>query len=112
MINAWSADWPEGYGFLGQIVDSRTIRPGGGNANLGVRDPRVDLLLDEASRTTDPAARQRLWVEIDRRVMEEARILPGVWPKGLYYRPPTLTNVFVTDGYGMYDYLALGTTRR
>ena len=112
MITGWSADWPDGFGFLAQIVDSRTIRPSGGNANLGVRDSRVDLLLDEAVRTADPTVRGWLWADIDRLVMEEARVLPGVWAKGLFYRPPNLTNVFVTDGFQMYDYLALGTTRR
>ena len=36
----------------------------------------------------------------------------SVWARGLLYRPPNLTNVFVTDGYQMYDYLTLGTTRK
>jgi peptide/nickel transport system substrate-binding protein len=39
-------------------------------------------------------------------------VLPGIWPKGLLYRSAHLTNVFVTDGFQMYDYLALGTTAR
>jgi peptide/nickel transport system substrate-binding protein len=112
MLEGWSADWPDGYGFLAQIVDSRTIRPSGGNANLGVKDPRVDMLLDEAVRTADPKAREQRWADIDRLVMEEARVLPIVWAKGLFYRPPHLTNAFITNGFQMYDYLAIGTTRR
>ena len=112
MITGWSADWPDGYGFLAQIVDSRTIRPTGGNANLGVKDPRIDMLLDDALRTTDPVAREQRWADIDRLVMEEARVLPGIWAKGLFYRPPYLTNMFITNGFQMYDYLAIGTTRR
>jgi peptide/nickel transport system substrate-binding protein len=62
--------------------------------------------------TTDPVARQQIWVAIDHKVMEDAFALPGVWAKGLLYRPPNLTNVFISDGFQMYDYLALGTTRR
>ena len=31
--------------------------------------------------------------------MEDASVLPGVWAKGLLYRPTNLTNVFVTDGF-------------
>ena len=31
--------------------------------------------------------------------MDDAYILPGVWAKGLLYRPQNLTNVFVTDGF-------------
>ena len=44
--------------------------------------------------------------------MDDAYVLPGIWAKGLLYRPKNLTNVFITDGFQMYDYLALGTTRK
>ncbi len=88
------------------------IRATGGNTNLGVRDPAVDRMLDQALLTKDAAAREQIWVGIDRKVMEGAFILPGIWAKGLLYRPPNLTNVFITDGFQMYDYLALGTTRK
>jgi peptide/nickel transport system substrate-binding protein len=108
----WGADWPDGYGFLAQIVDSRVIRAGGGNTNLGVKDAAIDRMLDQALVTTDTAAREQIWVGIDRKVMEDAFVLPGVWTKGLLYRPPNLTNVFITDGFQMYDYPALGTTRK
>jgi peptide/nickel transport system substrate-binding protein len=112
MVFGWGADWPDGYGFLSQIVDSRVIRATGGNTNLGIKDPAIDQLLDQALLTTDTAAREQIWVAIDRKVMENAFVLPGVWAKGLLYRPPNLTNVFITDGFQMYDYLALGTTRK
>lgn len=111
LVYGWGADWPDGYGFLAQLVDSRVIKPAG-NTNLGIVDPAIDRLVDQALTTTDAAAREKLWVDIDRKVMEDVFVLPGIWAKGLLYRPPNLTNVFVTDGYQMYDYLALGTTRR
>jgi peptide/nickel transport system substrate-binding protein len=112
IVYGWGADWPDGYGFLAQIVDSRVIRATGGNTNLGIRDRAIDQLLDQALLTTDTAAREQIWESIDRKVMEEAFVLPGVWARGLLYRPPNLTNVFISDGFQMYDYLALGTTRR
>jgi peptide/nickel transport system substrate-binding protein len=112
MNSGWAADWPDGYGFLAQIVDSRIIRSTGGNTNFGVKNPRVDELLDEAVQASDTATREKIWVAIDRQVMKDAYILPGVWAKGLFYHPPNLTNVFITDGFQMYDYLALGTTRK
>ncbi|MDQ4009270.1 MAG: ABC transporter substrate-binding protein [Actinomycetota bacterium] len=112
MVYGWGADWPDGYGFLAQLVDSRVIRATGGNTNLGIKDPAIDQLLDQALVTTDTAAREQIWVGIDRKVMENAFALPGIWAKGLLYRPPNLTNVFITDGFQMYDYLALGTTRK
>ena len=77
-----------------------------------MRDPEVDALVDKAVTTADQAAREKAWVDVDRKVMEDAYILPGIWAKGLLYRPSNLTNVFITNGFQMYDYLALGTTRK
>ncbi len=51
--NGWGADWPDGFGFLSQIVDSRVIRATGGASNLSVKDPKVDSMLDQALSTTD-----------------------------------------------------------
>jgi peptide/nickel transport system substrate-binding protein len=111
MIYGWGADWPDGFGFLSQITDSRVIRAEGGNTNFGIRIPEVDALLDKALASTDAAEREKIWPQIDRKVMEEAVVLPGIWAKGLLYRPPNLTNVFVNDGFQMYDYTAVGVQK-
>lgn len=111
LVFGWAADWPDGFGFLSQITDSRVIRDAG-NTNLGIVDPRIDATIDQALTTTDAPAREKLWADVDRLVMEDAFVLPGIWAKGLFYRPPNVTNVFITDGFSMYDYLAMGTTRR
>jgi peptide/nickel transport system substrate-binding protein len=109
MIYGWGADWPDGFGFLQQIVDSRVIRPQGGNSNLGVKIPEVDALVDQAIASTDTDARNKIWAQIDKRVMEDAVMLPGVWAKVLLYRPTTLTNVYVNEGLGgYYDYAWMG----
>jgi len=57
---------------------------------------------------TDTGKREKIWAAIDKTVMENAVILPGVWARGLLYRPPNLTNVFVMNGFQMYDYTTLG----
>jgi peptide/nickel transport system substrate-binding protein len=112
IVAGWAADWPDGFGFLQQIVDSRVIKPAGGNTNVGVRIPEVDQLLDKALTTTDITQREPIWAQIDETIMKNAVILPGLWAKGLLYRPPNLTNVFVNDGFGMYDYAAIGTNKK
>ncbi len=109
IVYGWAADWPDGFGFLQQIVDSRVIRQQGGNTNLGIKIPEVDQLLDQALQTTDTSAREALWGQIDQKVMENASALPGVWAKVLYYRPQELTNVYVNEGLGgYYDFVSLG----
>lgn len=107
-VNGWGADWNDGFGFLSQIVDSRVIRETGGSSNISVRIPEVDKLLDEAVNEQDTAKREQLWGDIDRRVMEEAVILPGVYAKSLLFRGKGLTNVFISPATSMYDYMALG----
>lgn len=111
LANGWGADWPDGYGFLAQLVDSRVIRESGGASNLSVRDPEIDKMIDGAVNETDEATRQKAWVDIDKKTMEGAWVLPGVWAKTLLYRPATLTNVFVSSGFDGYDYAALGVAQ-
>ncbi|MFF3666529.1 ABC transporter substrate-binding protein [Microtetraspora malaysiensis] len=106
--NGWQSDWPDGFGFFGQIVDSRVIRDTGGSSNVSVRDPEVDKLVDQAMAETDETKRNAIWTAIDKKVMEDAYVLPGIWTKTLIVRSKNATNVFVNDAYGMYDYLGLG----
>nr|WP_042184556.1 ABC transporter substrate-binding protein [Kibdelosporangium sp. MJ126-NF4]CEL16375.1 Oligopeptide ABC transporter, periplasmic oligopeptide-binding protein OppA (TC 3.A.1.5.1) [Kibdelosporangium sp. MJ126-NF4]CTQ94299.1 Oligopeptide ABC transporter, periplasmic oligopeptide-binding protein OppA (TC 3.A.1.5.1) [Kibdelosporangium sp. MJ126-NF4] len=109
LVYGWAADWPTGFGFLKQVTDSRNIKPNG-NTNFTVNDPKVDAAIDKAMVEKDQSAREKAWVEVDRAVMESGFALPGVVAKGLYYRPKNLTNVFITDGFSEYDYLALGVS--
>ncbi len=106
--NGWGADWNDGFGFLSQITDSRVIRATGGSSNLSVRIPQVDALIDEALETTDTPQREAIWAQVDKRVMEEAVILPGVWAAQVTLRGVGLTNVFVNDAFGQYDFMAMG----
>ncbi len=110
MANGWGADWNDGFGFLSQIVDSRTIRDAG-NYNLSVKDPQIDQMIDQTLVTTDAAARNKIWGQIDNKVMDDAYVLPGVWSSVLVYRPANLTNVFVSNPFGGYDFMALGTSK-
>ena len=108
VINGWGADWNDGFGFLSQIVDSRVIRDTGGSSNTSVRIPAVDKMLDTAQVELDQSKRESDWGAIDKAVMEQAVIYPGIDAKSVLLRPKNLTNVFVNEAFGMYDYLALG----
>jgi peptide/nickel transport system substrate-binding protein len=109
--NGWAADWPDGFGFLSQIVDSRVIRDTGGSSNMSVRIPEVDQMLDKALTELNTDKRNQDWGAIDKRVMEEAVIYPGVYSKSLLARSKNATNIMVTDAYGEYDYLGMGAQK-
>ncbi|WP_091731621.1 ABC transporter substrate-binding protein [Nocardioides scoriae] len=110
-VNGWGADWPDGYGFLSQIVDSRVIRETGGSSNTSVRIPEVDQMVDEAITEQDETKRNELWGAVDKRVMEEAVIYPGVYAKAVLLRSKNATNVFVNESFGYYDYTAMGVKK-
>jgi peptide/nickel transport system substrate-binding protein len=110
-VNGWAADWPDGFGFLSQITDSRVIRPAGGSSNMSVRIPAVDKMLDQALSELDTDKRNQIWGAIDKRVMEEAVIYPGIYSKSLLVRSKNATNIMVTDAYGEYDYLGMGAQK-
>jgi peptide/nickel transport system substrate-binding protein len=107
----WGADWPSGFGFLQQILDSRAIKAAG-NSNIGeLNDKVVDDLLDKAAQSPDKAAREGFYTQIDQEVMTQAAILPIIYEKTLMYRNPEVSNVYVNPAFGMYDYVSMGISK-
>ena len=105
----WGADWPNGFGFLDELVAGNTIAPTG-NTNISEENnPVVNNLFTQSSKVTG-AARTAIWSQIDEQVMKDAVILPMVYQKVLLYRPSNLTNVYVQAYYGMYNYAVMGVS--
>ncbi|MEV7771389.1 ABC transporter substrate-binding protein [Kitasatospora sp. NPDC086791] len=112
MMMQWSADWPTGYGFLQQIADGRAIKASG-NSNLAqLNDPTVNKLLDDAIVNPDQSAREKIYGDIDKKIMDQAVYVPLTYFKVFLYRPDNATNLVSTSGFsGEYDYLNIGTTK-
>ncbi|RBQ18948.1 ABC transporter substrate-binding protein [Spongiactinospora rosea] len=106
-VNGWGSDYPETFGFLQAIADSRTIRESG-NYNLSVKIPEVDQKIDQTKGEADAAARDALWAEINQRIMDEAVTVPGVYAKSILMRGKGLTNLYVSESQQMYDYVSVG----
>ncbi|WP_432137882.1 MULTISPECIES: ABC transporter substrate-binding protein [unclassified Streptomyces] len=109
----WGADWPSGYGFLQQILHSDAIGASG-NTNLSqLANADVDKMLETAIATEDAAKRNSLYTEIDKKVMDEAALVPLTYFKVLLYRPANYTNLVSSAAWsGQYDYLNIGTTKK
>jgi peptide/nickel transport system substrate-binding protein len=106
--SGWGADWPSGFGFLSQVIDGRSIKTAG-NTNIQMtNDPTINAMLDSAAKNSDVNARTAIYTQLDQKMMSQAEILPEVYSKALLYRNPKVTNVYVTQAYGMYDYTQLG----
>lgn len=106
-VNGWQADWNDSYAFLSEMVDSRVIKETGGSSNISVRIPEVDKMLDEML-PADKATKDKIAGDIDKRIMQEAVILPGTYARSVIARGKKLTNVFINEQFGQYDYTALG----
>ncbi|MEV8512707.1 ABC transporter substrate-binding protein [Dactylosporangium sp. NPDC051484] len=108
MMAGWGADFPTAYGFLAVLVDGRQILPSGNNNYGELDDPEINKLIDDAKAETDPKKAAEIWTKINHKTMDAAVMVPFVYDKALNYRNPRLTNVFVTEYYGMYDFGSLG----
>jgi peptide/nickel transport system substrate-binding protein len=110
-MGGWAADWPDGYGFLDEISNGNAIAPSGNTNIEELNDPVVNnYFAQAASATITPAAETAIWSKIDMQIMKDAGILPEVYAKSLLYRNPAVTNVYVQDYYGMYNYAVLGVS--
>jgi peptide/nickel transport system substrate-binding protein len=105
----WGADWPNGFGFLDELVAGNTIAPTGNTNIAEENDPTVNSMFTQSTTITG-AARTALWSQIDEQAMKDAVILPMVYQKVVLYRPTNLTNVYVQSYYGMYNYATLGVS--
>jgi len=108
MMAGWGADFPTAYGFLSVLVDGRNILPSGNNNYAELNDPEINSLIDQAKAESDPAKSAAIWTNINHKVMDAAVMVPFVYDKALNYRNPRVTNVYVTEFYGMYDFSTLG----
>ncbi len=108
IFNGWGADFPEGYGFLDALVDSRAIRASGNYNVTELRDPAVDGLIDQAKAESDPTKAAAIWAQVNQKVMATSTFVPFVYDKALNYRNPRLTNVYIHDAFGMVDFDAVG----
>ncbi|WP_194922577.1 ABC transporter substrate-binding protein [Catenulispora pinisilvae] len=107
-ITAWAADFPSGYGFLDQILTPDGIKPTGESNYSELDDPAVDSLMATALKTTDPDARNALYAQIDQQALKDAALVPMIDSRALMLRPSNVTNAYIEQAYGMYDYQALG----
>jgi peptide/nickel transport system substrate-binding protein len=71
---AWIADYPDPENFLTVLFHSRNVGAAGNTSRY--RNPFVDRTLDEADRMAPGPARDRLYAEVERRVVDDAVFVP------------------------------------
>jgi peptide/nickel transport system substrate-binding protein len=107
-LGGWGADWPDGYGFLYDLTDGAAIAASGNSNIEEENDPTINALFNAAASAPNIGAETPDFEQIDKDVMAQASILPIVYQKVLLYRNPAMTNVYMDQYYGMYNYAVLG----
>jgi peptide/nickel transport system substrate-binding protein len=108
MQAGWGPDFPTPFGFFSSIADPRKILPAG-NSNYGeFDDPKAAAAIDKALTEASVEASFPEWQEVDKLAMDNASYLPFIVDKALMYANPRVTNLYVTGGYGQYDFVNMG----
>ncbi|MFE9248010.1 ABC transporter substrate-binding protein [Streptomyces sp. NPDC007088] len=79
MSGGWVADWPTGYTALQPCFDSKEVRNMGNNWPQ-LKDASVDKAIAAATAETDPKAAGKAWAAVDRKIMEQAVVVPDYYP--------------------------------
>jgi ABC-type transport system substrate-binding protein len=83
----WCPDWP-GNGsrsFIGVLLDGRKITPTANNNYGNYDNPKVNAMIDRAYKTADEPARNTIWGQIDRLLMEDAAWAPLVYDREAFF---------------------------
>ncbi|MFI6733249.1 ABC transporter substrate-binding protein [Nonomuraea sp. NPDC050451] len=104
---SWAPDWPDPDSFLSSMADSRQITDTY-SFNVSVRVKAIDDLMDRARAELDAGKRAGLWTEVERKLADEAVLVPLVWVCPVLLRGQNATNVHVSPVFGNYDLLTMG----
>lgn len=94
LVSSWQPDFPSANGNIQPLFASSEI--GGGGYNLSrYSNPEVDALIEQATAETDPAKAQALWAQADRRIMQDAPVVPLTYTKNSFLHGSGVENFFI-----------------
>ena len=106
ILSSWQPDFPSANGNIQPLFDSSQV--GGGGYNLSrYANPDVDALIDQATAAVDPAAAQQLWAQADKRIMQDAPIVPLTYAKQSFLRGGSVDDFFVASFPAYPNYLTV-----
>src|SRR6266536_13800 len=71
--------------FIGVLLDGRKITAKANNNYGDYNNPAVNDMIDQAYATEDPARRNSLWGQIDRKIMDDAPWVPLIYERQTYF---------------------------
>ncbi|MEV4348754.1 ABC transporter substrate-binding protein [Actinoplanes sp. NPDC049596] len=93
-LSSWQPDFPSANGNIQPLFESKEI--GGGGYNISrYSQPEVDQLIEQALAETDQAKAQTLWAQADKRILQDAPVVPLTYTKNSFLHGSNVQNFFV-----------------
>jgi peptide/nickel transport system substrate-binding protein len=93
-VSSWQPDFPSANGNIEPLFASKEI--GGGGYNISrYSSPDADKLIDLATAQVDQAQAQALWAQADKRIMQDAPVVPLIYTKNSFLHGSDVQNFFV-----------------
>ncbi|KHK99495.1 ABC transporter substrate-binding protein [Microbacterium mangrovi] len=103
-LSSWQPDFPSAAGNIQPLFASDQIGNGGFNLSH-YNNPNVDKLIDAAQATIDQSAADTQWANIDKKIMEDAPIVPLTYARQSFLRGGNVQNFFVASFPAYPNYL-------
>jgi peptide/nickel transport system substrate-binding protein len=106
VLYGWQPDFPSANSNIQPLFASSQIG-GGGNNVAQYSNPAVDKLIDQATAETDQSKAQDLWAQADKKIMEDAPVVPLAYAKQSFLRGSNVQNFFIPSFPAYPDYLTV-----
>lgn len=105
-LASWQPDFPSASANIEPLFASSQI--GNGNYNTSrYSNPEVDALIRQATESTDPEAAQQLWAQADKRIMQDAPVVPLIYSHNTFIHGANVENFFIGAFPAYPNYLAV-----
>ncbi len=109
-LASWQPDFPSANANIQPLYQSSQI--GNGGFNLArYSNAEVDGMIEDAQATVDPTAAGRKWAAVDRRIMQDAPVVPLIYTRNSFLHGSKVDNFQVPDFPAYPNYLTLGVAQ-
>jgi len=106
VLYGWQPDFPSANSNIQPLFASSQIG-GGGNNVARYSNPQVDALIAQATGEVDQAKAQALWAQIDKRIMQDAPVVPLSYAKQSFLHGSKVGNFFIAAFPAYPNYLTV-----
>ncbi|HWC82859.1 MAG TPA: ABC transporter substrate-binding protein [Pseudonocardiaceae bacterium] len=109
-LTSWQPDFPSANANIQPLYQSSQIGNGGFNLSRYSND-EVDAMIADAQATVDPTQAGTKWAAVDKRIMQDAPIVPLIYTRNSFLHGSKVDNVQVPDFPAYPNYLTLGISQ-